>query len=87
MQNLVDLDGLDKKQRDRVLEKLNELQAQDTMNMYNGLVERCFGECITHFRAKDLDGREKDCIDKCVKKFMSFYQRLGLRFQEKNMGK
>mmetsp|Transcript_7923 Transcript_7923/g.15421 ORF Transcript_7923/g.15421 Transcript_7923/m.15421 type:complete len:89 (-) Transcript_7923:137-403(-) len=87
MQNLVDLDGLSASQKQQVLAKLSDMQIQDTMNTYNGLVERCFGDCIVHFRAKDLDSTEKGCVERCVQKFMAYSQRVGLRFQEKNTGK
>lgn len=70
-------------QRARVMDQLNELQYKDTLETYNGMVEHCFAECITSFRSKDLDKKETQCIDSCVKVFMEFSQRLGLRFSEK----
>ncbi|CBZ53489.1 putative tim10/DDP zinc finger domain-containing protein [Neospora caninum Liverpool] len=68
-----------------VMKELNHLHIKDTMDTYNSVVERCFNECITQFRAKDLDDTEQQCVRRCVRKFMLFSQRVGLRFAEKNM--
>lgn len=68
-----------------VMKELNRLQIKDSMDTYNSVVERCFNECITQFRAKDLDESEQQCVRRCVRKFMLFSQRVGLRFAEKNM--
>ncbi|PHJ21177.1 mitochondrial import inner membrane translocase subunit [Cystoisospora suis] len=68
-----------------VMKELNRLQIKDSMDTYNSVVERCFNECITQFRAKDLDDSEQKCVRRCVRKFMLFSQRVGVRFAEKNM--
>lgn len=78
------LGHLTPQQQSRVMARLDELQMQDSMNTFNGLVERCFSECVISFRAKDLDDNEKQCVHKCVHKFMGFSQRVGQRFAEKN---
>ena len=70
--------------RDKVTQEINAMQVMESLNTYNGLVERCFGECVTHFRAKTLDDVENDCIKRCVTKYMQFSQRVGMRFAEKN---
>uniref|UniRef100_A0A3B0MV34 Mitochondrial import inner membrane translocase subunit n=1 Tax=Theileria annulata TaxID=5874 RepID=A0A3B0MV34_THEAN len=70
-------------QRSAVLEKLNQIQYQDTMDTYNGLVERCFNECVSGFRSKDLDKKETQCVESCVKLFFDFSQRVSTRFAEK----
>ena len=31
----------------------------DSLRMYNGLVERCFKDCVESFRRKDLDSTEE----------------------------
>jgi len=87
MQSIADLDHLSPSDKEKVVQKLNELQVQDSMNTYNGLVERCFNECVTHFKAKDLDASEKACVERCVQKFMAFSQRIGARFAEINTTK
>ncbi|EKX73888.1 mitochondrial import inner membrane translocase subunit, putative [Theileria equi strain WA] len=78
-----DLNHLTASQRSAVLERLNQIQYQDTMDTYNGLVERCFNECVTGFRSKDLDKKETQCVESCVKLFFEFSQRVGMRFGEK----
>mmetsp|Transcript_29982 Transcript_29982/g.71984 ORF Transcript_29982/g.71984 Transcript_29982/m.71984 type:complete len:90 (-) Transcript_29982:83-352(-) len=75
------------REREHVTNSLNELQVQSMMDTYNGLVERCFGECVQHFRTKNLDGTEEECLRTCVAKSLSFTQRLQQRFAEKNMQK
>mmetsp|Transcript_2126 Transcript_2126/g.5952 ORF Transcript_2126/g.5952 Transcript_2126/m.5952 type:complete len:98 (-) Transcript_2126:84-377(-) len=72
-------------QRDQraVLEQLNEMQMAESMNTFNGLVERCFNECVTSFRNKSLDAPEEQCVQRCVQKTMVFSQRVAQRFQEK----
>ncbi|CAE8611172.1 unnamed protein product [Polarella glacialis] len=67
----------------QVMQQLNDMQMQESMNTYNNLVERCFNECVTSFRTKGLDGTEEQCVKRCVQKFMSFSQRVAQRFQEK----
>ncbi|KAL7068368.1 Tim10/DDP zinc finger domain-containing protein [Cryptosporidium serpentis] len=84
MENNILLDKLSDKDKENVLNKLSELEIQDSMNTYNSLVQRCFNECITIFRSKDLDSNEKTCVNSCVAKFMDFSRRIGLHFAEKN---
>merc|ERR1712093_282916 len=81
----LNLDGMSDKDKHGVLAQLNEMQVQESMNTYNGLVERCFNECVTGFRSKSLEASEKECVEHCVGKFMQFSQRVAQRFQEKNM--
>lgn len=76
---------LPQKERTAVVKELNRLQLKDSMETYNSLVERCFGECISHFKSKDLDASETACVGNCVKKFMEFSTRVGQRFAEKNI--
>jgi len=37
---------------------MQDLQIQDSLRLYNELVQRCFGECVETFRSKKLDGKE-----------------------------
>ncbi|GIX62896.1 mitochondrial import inner membrane translocase subunit [Babesia caballi] len=74
-------------QRSRVLDHLTELQYRDTVETYNGMVDRCFNECVSSFRSKDLDKRETKCIESCVQVFFEFSQRVGQRFNEKQQHK
>jgi import inner membrane translocase subunit TIM9 len=53
--------------------------------MFNGLVERCFGECVSSFRAKALTGPEEKCVSVCAEKFLKHSGRVGQRFGELSM--
>mmetsp|Transcript_47841 Transcript_47841/g.108453 ORF Transcript_47841/g.108453 Transcript_47841/m.108453 type:complete len:99 (-) Transcript_47841:82-378(-) len=77
------IESLSQRDQHQVLAQLNDMQMAESMNTYNGLVERCFNECITNFRTKSLESTEEQCVKRCVQKFMSYTQRVALRFQEK----
>ena len=53
-----------------MLEKLEEMQMKDTLRMFNGLVERCFSECVNEFRGKARSSPEDKCITTCANKFL-----------------
>ena len=78
------LQNLNAADREKVTQEINGMQIMESLSTYNGLVERCFGECVSHFRAKTLDEVETDCGKRCVTKYMQFSQRVGMRFAEKN---
>lgn len=78
------LDNLSPGDRQLVLKELNSMQMMESIQTYNGLVDRCFNECISTFRSKTLDSQETDCVKKCVGKSMEYSQRVGKRFGEKN---
>lgn len=78
------LDNLSSTDKDAVMKELNSMQMMESIQTYNGLVDRCFNECISTFRSKALDNAETDCLKKCVVKSMEFSQRVGRRFGEKN---
>eukprot|EP00962_Isochrysis_galbana_P003304 scaffold920_cov135-Isochrysis_galbana.AAC.10 len=46
------------------------MQLKDTLRMFNGLVERCFSECVTGFRSKSLTGPEEKCVTVCANKYL-----------------
>ncbi len=46
------------------------MQLKDTLRMFNGLVERCFSECVTGFRSKALTGPEEKCVGVCAGKYL-----------------
>jgi import inner membrane translocase subunit TIM9 len=58
------------------------MQMKDSLEMYNRLVEKCFGECVHSFRSKSLDKKETDCVKHCSEKYIKLTQRVGLRFAE-----
>ena len=78
------LDNLSPTDRAAVMKELNSMQIMESIQTYNGLVDRCFNECISSFRSKTLDTQESECIKKCVVKSMEYSQRVGRRFGEKN---
>jgi mitochondrial import inner membrane translocase subunit TIM9 len=78
------LDNLSQSDRDAVMKELNSMQMIESIQTYNGLVDRCFKECVTTFRSKTLDSTETDCVKKCVAKSMEYSNRVGQRFGEKN---
>ena len=53
-----------------MLERLEEMQLKDTLRMFNGLVERCFSECVTGFRSKALTAPEEKCVTTCANKYL-----------------
>ena len=53
-----------------MLQKLEEMQMKDTLRMFNGLVERCFSECVVSFRSKALTATEEKCVNTCAEKYM-----------------
>ena len=78
------LDNLSPTDKAAVMKELNSMQMMESIQTYNGLVDRCFNECVSTFRAKALDSTETDCLKKCVAKSMEYSQRVGRRFGEKN---
>ena len=84
---MMPMQGLSPQDQNFIMKKLNELQVTEMMNTYNGMVDRCFSECVTSFRTKNLDDQETDCAKRCVQKSMAFQTRVGARFAEKNAAK
>jgi import inner membrane translocase subunit TIM9 len=78
------LDNLSPTDKAAVMKELNSMQMMESIQTYNGLVDRCFNECVSTFRAKALDNTETECLKKCVAKSMEYSQRVGRRFGEKN---
>ena len=68
-----------------ILMKLEEMQLKDTLRMFNGLVERCFNECVVSFRSKVLTAPEEKCVCTCAEKYMKHSGRVGQRFGEFTM--
>ncbi|SBS86626.1 mitochondrial import inner membrane translocase subunit TIM9, putative [Plasmodium malariae] len=82
MEKSLDLSNFNKNDREKIMRKINKAEYEDTMTTYNSIVERCFNECITSFRSKELDSNENNCILNCVKKFSIFSQRIGMKFTQ-----
>ena len=71
--------------RQATMAKLEEMQVKDMLRMFNGLVERCFSECVSSFRSKALTGPEETCVNACAEKYLKHSARVGLRFGEITM--
>ena len=84
MASIPGLGNLSIEDQNKVTSEINAMQVMESLSTYNGIVERCFGECVSHFRAKAIDEVETDCVKRCVTKYMQFSQRVGMRFAEKN---
>jgi len=78
------LENLSPADRNAVMKELNSMQMMESIQTYNGLVDRCFNECVSTFRSKTLDSQETECVKRCVVKSMEYSQRVGRRFGEKN---
>jgi len=59
------LQGVSEKEKQRLMVMLEEMQMKEQVTMYNSLVERCFANCVTSFRGKNLDEREEKCVRRC----------------------
>lgn len=57
-----DLSGLGPEDQGKLMAVMQDLQIQDSLRLYNELVQRCFGECVDSFRSKKLDGKEVSLV-------------------------
>lgn len=73
---------LQEEQRRALEDAIERMQLRDSLKMYNGLVERCFKDCVDSFRRKDLESSEEKCVARCCEKFMKHSSRVGVRFAE-----
>jgi import inner membrane translocase subunit TIM9 len=62
----------------RMLAALEEMQMRDSLRTFNGLVERCFTDCVTGFRSKTLTDHEDKCVKACAEKFFNHAVRASL---------
>ena len=59
--------------QNQILENaLMEMQAKDSMKMYNGLVERCFHSCVNDFTSRGLKDKERKCVLNCTDKYIKY---------------
>uniref|UniRef100_A0A7S1DFI8 Mitochondrial import inner membrane translocase subunit n=1 Tax=Hemiselmis andersenii TaxID=464988 RepID=A0A7S1DFI8_HEMAN len=68
-------------EQQKLMVMLEEMQLKEQVTMYNSLVERCFANCTSTFRSKNLDEREEKCIVRCTQKFIKASARAGQTFQ------
>eukprot|EP00937_MAST-01D_sp_MAST-1D-sp2_P007100 g7100.t1 len=77
------LQNLPQSQQAEFMQSMELMQMQDSLRLYNRIVERCVCECVTSsMRTKKLDTKEKECISNCATKFVKNTQRVGRRFAE-----
>eukprot|EP01086_Lenisia_limosa_P010327 TRINITY_DN34485_c0_g1_i1.p2 TRINITY_DN34485_c0_g1~~TRINITY_DN34485_c0_g1_i1.p2 ORF type:complete len:105 (-),score=13.69 TRINITY_DN34485_c0_g1_i1:437-718(-) len=72
-------------QEQAMMEVMEVKSVEDSLNMYNGLVENCFKTCVFNFKIRSLDSRESVCVQRCVQKFLKHSARVSQRFQEQNL--
>ncbi|KAJ1634349.1 Tim10/DDP family zinc finger protein [Pavlovales sp. CCMP2436] len=65
-----------------MMAELETMQMRDSLRTFNGLVERCFSDCVTGFRSKSLTEHEDKCVNACAEKFFNHARRVGQRFGE-----
>ena len=69
-------------QQEALVKEIEQLQMKDMLRLYNEMAEMCFNKCVDSFRSKDLTGKEEECVDRCVGKYMKNMTRCGMRFAE-----
>ncbi|KFY23246.1 hypothetical protein V493_05982 [Pseudogymnoascus sp. VKM F-4281 (FW-2241)] len=74
--------GLNASEQREFQARMERKQMKEFMNMFSGLVDRCFDSCIDDFTTKSLITRETGCVNRCVQKFMAGSERIGQRFSE-----
>ncbi|OBT85453.1 hypothetical protein VE02_06164 [Pseudogymnoascus sp. 03VT05] len=74
--------GLNASEQREFQARMERKQMKEFMNMFSGLVDRCFDSCIDDFTTKSLISRESGCVNRCVQKFMAGSERIGQRFSE-----
>mmetsp|Transcript_14367 Transcript_14367/g.32922 ORF Transcript_14367/g.32922 Transcript_14367/m.32922 type:complete len:95 (-) Transcript_14367:920-1204(-) len=78
------LQHLNDNDKQKMLDMIDEMQTRDSLKMYNGLVQRCFADCVHTFRRKTLEKDEEACVSRCTQKFLKHSARVSLRFAELN---
>lgn len=76
------LDQVPEHLRGHLLQQIEIMQVQDSVRLYNELVENCFNKCVTRFHSKNLEDGEVKCVETCAQKFMNMSKRVGARWQE-----
>mmetsp|Transcript_15626 Transcript_15626/g.22937 ORF Transcript_15626/g.22937 Transcript_15626/m.22937 type:complete len:95 (+) Transcript_15626:1-285(+) len=76
------LQGVSDGEKQRLMVALEEMQMKEQVTMYNGLVERCFANCVNSFQSKTLDSKEEKCVNRCTNKFIKASARAGQTFQQ-----
>ncbi|XP_071697461.1 mitochondrial import inner membrane translocase subunit Tim9-like [Rutidosis leptorrhynchoides] len=81
-----DLGSLSPEDQARMSAIIDQLQISDSLKTYNGIVEKCFTECVETFYRKTLNKREENCVMSCAEKFVKLTLRSRSRFAEVTQG-
>ena len=69
-------------QKMQEMQMMQELQMKEQMNNFAFILNTCFTECVSKFDTKELDDKEKVCLNKCSTKMIGSIQRVGEIFAE-----
>ncbi|EPB89042.1 hypothetical protein HMPREF1544_04165 [Mucor circinelloides 1006PhL] len=61
---------------------VEQKQVTDFMNMFTGVVDRCFKECANDFTTKAVTGREAACVQRCADRFLKHAELVSNKFAE-----
>jgi mitochondrial import inner membrane translocase subunit TIM9 len=64
------------------MQMMQELQMKEQMNNFTFILNTCFSECVNKFDSKELDDKEKVCLNKCSAKMIGSIQRVGEIFAQ-----
>eukprot|EP00127_Corallochytrium_limacisporum_P000845 Clim_evm21s26 gene=Clim_evmTU21s26 len=78
----MDFSGMSQGDQEVMARILEKKQMQDFLRLYNGLTEKCVGDCVEDFTVRHITGHEQSCIEYCASKFIKLSQRIGQRFAE-----
>jgi hypothetical protein len=45
-----------------------------SMHMMMSIMKGCFSDCVTDFKAGELSGNEKSCVQNCAKRMAGSYE-------------
>lgn len=57
----------------RAAEMYMVAQMREQITFVSTVTERCFQDCVTSFRSKDLTPQEETCVKRCTDKYVTFY--------------
>ncbi|KAI9669972.1 MAG: protein transporter tim9 [Alyxoria varia] len=78
------MNALSNQEQQTLQKRMEQRQMKDFMQMYSGLVDKCFNNCVEDFTSKTMTSKEDGCLSRCWDKNMKAQERLQMRFQEEN---
>lgn len=63
---------------------MDEMAQLASMHMMMGIMKSCFNDCVGDFKASDLSGGEKSCLQNCSKRMAASYEVVGEAQQRMN---